>query len=358
MIARNQPWLRSPWFDGLFILGPGIAATLIVLVFRDRYGQTAEISLGSWVALILCIDVAHVYSTLYRTYFHSGELQRRRTLYTMIPLTCWLAGVLLYSLGARFFWSVLAYLAVFHFIRQQYGFLALYSRDEFGSGTARRLIDTSLIYLATLYPIVFWHTHLPRNFQWFIEGDFVQGLPAVCERIVRVLYLAVILVYLVKEIALFLRTRTVNIPRNLLVFGTAASWYAGIVLLNGDMAFTLTNVVAHGVPYMALIWHYGRKDPRGAQPHRLFSPALVPLFLLILVSLAYFEEGFWDALVWKERTALFPLWSGLGPVTDVSTLSWIVPLLAVPQATHYVLDGFIWRFKKDAVVREVLFDRL
>jgi hypothetical protein len=24
-------------------------------------------------------------------------------------------------------------------------------------------------------------------------------------------------------------------------------------------------------------------------------------------------------------------------------LMWLVPLLALPQSTHYVLDGFIWR---------------
>jgi hypothetical protein len=26
---------------------------------------------------------------------------------------------------------------------------------------------------------------------------------------------------------------------------------------------------------------------------------------------------------------------------------WLVPLLALPQATHYVLDGFIWRRKSN-----------
>jgi hypothetical protein len=29
---------------------------------------------------------------------------------------------------------------------------------------------------------------------------------------------------------------------------------------------------------------------------------------------------------------------------------WLVPLLALPQSTHYVLDGFIWRRKKDTPV--------
>ena len=28
-------------------------------------------------------------------------------------------------------------------------------------------------------------------------------------------------------------------------------------------------------------------------------------------------------------------------------LSFIVPLLALPQITHYILDGFIWKIKKE-----------
>lgn len=356
MIRERQPWLRSPSFDGLFILGPGLAATMIVLFFSRRFDQTTDLSLAAWIVLILCIDVAHVYGTLYRTYFDPREFESRKKLYVMVPLFCWIAGVLLYSLSTSYFWSLLAYLAVFHFVRQQYGFLVLYSRNEVASGAVGRLIDKSVIYLAALYPIVFWHTHLPRNFQWLIEGDFAAGLPPIFERIVWGIYLATVLTYLLKEFSLSLRTKTVNLPRNLLVLGTAASWYVGIVLLNGDMAFTLTNVVAHGIPYLALVWHYERKRQVRTETRHLFSPAFVPLFLLIPVMLAYLEEGFWDGLVWRERGSLFSLWSGMGPVSDVSTLAWVVPLLAVPQATHYVLDGFIWRFKKDAVVREALFD--
>ena len=28
-------------------------------------------------------------------------------------------------------------------------------------------------------------------------------------------------------------------------------------------------------------------------------------------------------------------------------LAFIVPLLALPQVTHYILDGFIWKIRKD-----------
>jgi hypothetical protein len=46
----------------------------------------------------------------------------------------------------------------------------------------------------------------------------------------------------------------------------------------------------------------------------------------------------WDRTVWQDREWLF------GQGWDVGWLKMlIVPALALPQITHYVLDGFIWR---------------
>jgi len=47
---------------------------------------------------------------------------------------------------------------------------------------------------------------------------------------------------------------------------------------------------------------------------------------------------FWDRAMWHERSWLF------GQPWDVGSLEVLmVPLLAVPQLTHYILDGFIWK---------------
>jgi hypothetical protein len=63
---------------------------------------------------------------------------------------------------------------------------------------------------------------------------------------------------------------------------------------------------------------------------------------LILWSVAFAEEMFWDRGVWGERSWLF------GGRVDIETIKmFIVPLLALPQITHYVLDGFIWRRKSN-----------
>lgn len=45
-----------------------------------------------------------------------------------------------------------------------------------------------------------------------------------------------------RELWLWRRTRAFNVPRNLLLAGTAVSWYVGIVWCNGDLSFKLLNV--------------------------------------------------------------------------------------------------------------------
>jgi hypothetical protein len=57
---------------------------------------------------------------------------------------------------------------------------------------------------------------------------------------------------------------------------------------------------------------------------------------------AFFEEAIWDKLIWHDRPSLFGTSAEL--VASLAE-SWLVPLLAVPQATHCVLDTVIWRRK-------------
>jgi hypothetical protein len=334
----RKAWLHSPGLDSLLILAPPFAAVAFVWLGRGVFDGTSGVPPWAWIAFVLCIDVAHVYGTLFRTYLDPAR--SGRALLTLVPVACWLVGVALYAADAGFFWSALAYLAVFHFIRQQYGFLRLYSRHEPRGSRTGRGIDHAMIYLATGYPILDWHARLPRNFHWFVEGDFRAGLPRGAATAAGALYAVVGALYLLKEARVAWRTRRVNLPKQAVVLGTALSWYVGIVLLNGDMAFTIINVVSHGLPYVALVWIVDRR--------RRAMPFFLPIFLATLLALAFFEEGLWDGLLWREHPGIFGLFAGLPRIGDPATLAWLVPLLALPQSTHYVLDGFIWRTKEVA----------
>ena len=98
----------------------------------------------------------------------------------------------------------------------------------------------------------------------------------------------------------------------------------------------VTNVLIHGVPYFVLVyWWQVRRGKRGRQYN---WPTRIIRFLATLWLLAFLEEMLWDHAAWHERTWLF----GSGWQLD-GLRAFIVPLLALPQWTHYVLDGFIWR---------------
>jgi hypothetical protein len=245
---------------------------------------------------------------------------------------------------------------VFHFVRQQYGFLMLYGRGEEVPLLCRR-IDQIAIYGATLFPLLYWHTHLSQPFVWFVEGDFI-ALPVRLWNLAWPLYAALFAVYVIKEAWLVRKMRILNRPRNAVVLGTALSWFVGIVIARGDLVFTLTNVVAHGVPYMALTCVFANhRDRQLRRAGSWFVPKLLPLAIGVLIVLAFAEEGLWDGLVWREHLALFPGFRSLPGIESVSLLSLAVPLLAVPQMTHYVIDAVIWRLRTHPEWRSTLFWR-
>jgi len=350
-LIMRQPWIHSASVDSTFILAPAVVATFVAMAINASGHATAAVSLWPWAVLVIGIDVAHVYSTVFRTYMDRTARQELSGWLIATPLAAWVVGVLIYQTSVRAFWSVLAYTAVFHFVRQQFGFLMLYSR----SGPWARRLDVFTIYSATLFPLLYWHTHLPRPFVWFMDGDFLS-LPGWVWSIAWPFYAATLFAYVIKELWLIARNRTINVPGNALVLGTAASWYVGIVVASGDLVFTLTNVVAHGIPYVALTCIFARRrDQRRGEPRSLFAPRLLPIALGLLVAFAFVEEGLWDGLVWREHAALFPGFHWLPQIQTSTALSLLIPLLCVPQITHYVIDGVIWRMHAHPEWRRTLF---
>jgi hypothetical protein len=320
--------LFSPSLDAAVFLGSALLSLLALAVGHWCGFLQQSSPEWTWVVSVLLVDVAHVWSTGFRTYFDLAELRRRPWLYGLTPLFCWLAGVALYSQGSGFFWRCLAYLAVWHFVRQQYGWVALYRARNHDPGGWQRVLDTATIYLATLYPLAHWHAHLPRQFWWFLEGDFQSG-PLWLAQVSGWAYAFCLLAYCGRAVASYLGHGRPSPGKDMVVLTTALCWYLGIVVFNSDYAFTVTNVLIHGIPYMALVY-WKRLPGRQAPPWWVF--------VLSLWALAYAEELFWDRAVWHERHWLFG-----GSWELANWHLWLVPLLATPQMTHYVLDGFIWK---------------
>lgn len=341
-VARgpSSQWLFSAKVDLAVFLGSALVS-LAALAAGWRLGLLDdEAPEWAWLTGVLLVDVAHVYATAFRVYFDRRELRRRAGLYLGTPVAAYVLGVTLYSEDPLLFWRVLAYLAAFHFVRQQYGWVALYRARANETGRIGRWIDTAAIYLATLYPLAWWHAHLPREFAWFVPDDF-STLPALAADALRVAWIGALSLYGVKSLWLGLKRGFWTPGKDVVVVSTAMLWHLGIVTFNSDYAFTATNVLIHGVPYMALVfWH--REHRRGtdlaARPIASRHWSRLAIFLATLWLLAWVEELCWDRGVWHERAWLFG-----APWDWEEARTWFAPALAVPQVVHYVLDGFIWR---------------
>ena len=339
--GKTDFWLFSRNLDLTVFLGSAILS-LLLLALGWQLGIINEESPDwTWVSAVLLIDVAHVWSTSFRVYFDKLELKRRIWLYTLVPTLGYTVGVALYSEGELTFWRVLAIVAVFHFVRQQYGWVNLYRRKLDETSNWTWWIDAAAIYLASIYPLAFWMTRLPRNFEWFVKDDFLS-IPTLVETVLFPIYIAALAAYFGKSIYQYFTTGFVNVGKDIIVATTVVCWYVGIVVFNSDYAFTVTNVIIHGVPYFALIYVYARfRRETGGRVYRTLSHNWL-IFLATLWAIAYVEELFWNRGVWHEHQWLF------GGDWDWQTAKmYLVPLLAVPQLTHYVLDGFIWKRKNN-----------
>jgi len=225
-------------------------------------------------------------------------------------------------------------------------------KAEAGDFTPRSLSDSSIIYLATLYPMVFWHLSPDRNFSWFIENDFfrlsdmvpnMQWILDTC----NLLYWLLILVWLGQEFLIYRKNRSnVSIGKILWVLMTAANWYLGIVFFNSDLVFSISNVVAHGVPYLVLINWYAIRKKRilatGEKPHT-FRWRWIGWIVDGSLFLAFIEEYGWDILMSREKQAFFAsfLPYTLSLITTPTIQAMVLSILISPQVTHYVIDVVI-----------------
>jgi hypothetical protein len=321
----------------------GSALGALLLSFGARAAGLSVLPEWAWLALVLGVDVAHVHATWFRTYLDREELARHPLRYALLPPVAYTVAWVAYQAGPVLFWRILAYLAVFHFIRQQVGWVALYRKKAGPSSRLERVVDECAIWAATLYPLFEWHLHLSeKGFSWFVPGDFVATLPlAAFAGFARTLWLTSLSLFFARELWRAGFARRLALGKVLIVASTAATWYLGIVHNQGDFVFTALNVIPHGVPYVWLLFTYTRERSRRAPawaPGQVVAGGFAA-FVAVLLGCAFFEQFAWDR--WAEHDHAW-LFGESGPLS-ARLVAWLVPLLALPQVVHYVLDGLLWR---------------
>jgi len=376
MLSGRNTWLFSRKKD-LFLLFLPVWASWLVCFQLSEKTLNAEIPIWIWIVFVLGIDVGHVWSTIFRTYLDKEEFSNHRKLLTLTPIFTLIIVTAIVFISIELFWRLLAYFALYHFIKQQYGFLILYKIKSGIHQTKMIFKDKWVLYFSMAIPVFYWHFNSNRNFNWFEDGDFINlksilldnnlltsGSFETINKWISIVYFIVILGWMVEEIYLTLKSNgSFQWGKVLWLLTTASNWYLGIIYFNSDLAFTLTNVIAHGIPYMTLIFHYveRKKQIQAAQyVSTFFKVGIKVLIMLVIVfSLSFGEEYFWDMLLFREKQDFFEtLFKYPLAMVSIPVLQAILfGLLSIPQVTHYVIDGFIWKNnKRNPYLKRIIFN--
>ena len=120
-------WLFSRRTDLAMFAGSALVSTLVVLL-APTWGVVGETPPWAWLVFVVGIDVAHVWSTVFRVYLDGDELRRRPVLYAGAPLLAYALGVTVHQVSSELFWRVLAYVAVWeaYLAMTHYSFMGQY----------------------------------------------------------------------------------------------------------------------------------------------------------------------------------------------------------------------------------------
>lgn len=343
--STHNPWIFSKKTDLLAFLLP-IALSILLLPLLLQI-NTDPVPLWAFLILAVAFDVAHVWTTTLRTYLDHSELTRRPKLYLLAPPAVLLVTLLLTLYSLTIFWTCAAYLAIYHFIKQDYGFLALYKAKLRESNPLDYKLDKITLYTVTIAPILLWHASPSRHFDWFNAGEqFLIRIPSSLKPTIIIVYSSIITLYTARQIQRFKHDSSFNTGKNLLLLLITTRWAIGSLLDHPLVSLAFINVF-HGLPYMILLFTTCQRKWTQQKPihwteklsQYLTLQHNAALYFSVFVLIACLEETLWDGLVWR---VYLPQIISI-PKLPHKAIAITTALLAFPQLLHYILDAFIWK---------------
>ncbi len=352
-LAAPGPWIISRgqdlvWFQGSVLAGAALL-TLFALVPAPEdagggSGTAALMLLFLWGVLF---DGTHVWGTYARSYLVPDARDRASLpghwswlLLLVGPALALLDGWLLTpgpSVLAPAGWLfrgflTFAYLwAYWHLVRQHYGFLVLYRRRAGEHNAAGARLDTLLLWVGCLYPYLrftfspaYAHSGLPVLIDAKAAATVRHALD-----VVAAVALAAIVVLIVSGRYEPFRPG----PRHLFLAIVLAFHAAVFACLDHLLTITATLTIFHNLQYHRIVWQYERG--RGRTP----SGGLFP----------YLALGSLLGLAWYGPRVLGVAFASPDLVRNLLIgLGWGVAM------HHYLVDGRIWRVRRQSEVARAL----
>jgi hypothetical protein len=355
VITIGRPFV-SPAFD-LMLIGGGLTYPLALWLLWDGSSAATSIALAIPVVALL-VNQAHFAASTVRLYTKPGAFQSLPFLSMVLPLVTLVAVtafVFLAGSWGRHLWALSLTWSPYHYAAQAFGLSSMYC---IRSGCPLSDAERRFLRWACLMPFFkgfLGGTGAGYGLGWFVPAADLVATPGaalaftLASRILDVLIFAM-------PLALFVHlARRARAPRSGANDG-AGSKDAGraamplvslLVVLSNGMWFVFFDfynafvwaTVFHGIQYLAIVGIFHVRDQRKAPERSRGGLTQVAIFYGICVVLGY---------------ALFQCWPYGYVLAGFGTVESTLMVIAAINVHHFIVDGFIWRIRKDPNYQTVI----
>lgn len=355
----KQPWFHSPWLDSISMYGFPLLATFILFFFTDLLTPKLITQFALFIGVI---DFGHIFAQWFRVKYNPTEKSSALYKYLIFFVISLFIVAFITSLSyLKQMQSFLVYLVLYHFIKQQYGIIKIYSKTDGVKSKLQNRVTDAFVYLSMAYPVIHWHSSdLLKTFYWkelFIDIPYINSI----EVVLRVFFIATFVGYVFYEYKITKRNKGFNIPKNLSVLGALIGWNFALIFPTYQKALLFTIVYTHNIAYIVLIWVVGRRDrklqgyqePEGLK--KIFCWTSVPGFFTYYLMINLMASSIITLWYWVAHNKvineflLYHVITQLPQVHDRESFIWhlVNALFYTTQGTHYIIDGFLWKKEKD-----------
>ena len=367
-----QPVIHSWWAD-LFGLhfGPWVFALLFLFFPGAIAGTSPRVALEvtMWVLLL---DWGHIFAQWFRIYSNPLESMRNRWLYPASLIILVIFFWIYLRLEQQGLATFLVYLVMFHFMKQQYGYLRYLGRDEYRHHPWMRWLEDSYFYLGVLTPILSWHVSLPGQLKQEVWGQELwrHAWFTPLFWLSLTFYALSALFYWGMQWRLCRENRFIPLTKYLLLIMPHLGWASVSLFPEQGLTYRLLIILYHDASYFYFVWAIARRDQRlqEGESARFFhwtSWAGLPIYVLAIslvsdvVRWLCHEGRNFDGLIERPSLLLWLLpegWTKLAlqwanqwlqtmSPENLSDVAWAT-FFAI-QAHHYFIDRFLWKKEKD-----------
>jgi hypothetical protein len=360
-------WITSRRFDLTWYIGACLASYAMIYL---------SVGLGIsplflWWFWILSVDGPHVFGTLSRTYLDSREWAERRRLFlgsllwfSVGPLLLF-ASIFSHSKFPYFFFLAFASLwAYWHVVRQHYGFMVLYQKKNGEAAGKANPLDYWIFYILMIAPFVSFALRHPEARAELSLPPQISGIEQGIVFVDHIVIVAVIALYVAKEIYSARDRRVFDLPKNLFLMACVPLHL--LIFLHPYISthlpirlFVVFVTFYHNIQYHGIIWFYNRN--RYGESSENHGPAswISKNFAI------YYAAGLIFTIAYRYSNWYFvglhvPFLSGENNVSRILLgMDFRVSDLALVfwwgfAFHHYYLDQKIWKLSKDKRLNQEL----